>query len=36
MDLRALRYFVEVVRCNGFTRAAEALHVTQPGTTWRP
>jgi DNA-binding transcriptional LysR family regulator len=30
MDLRALRYFVEVVRCNGFTRAAEALHVTQP------
>ncbi|MDR0226392.1 MAG: LysR family transcriptional regulator [Burkholderiaceae bacterium] len=30
MDLRALRYFVEVVRCNGFTRAAESLHVTQP------
>lgn len=30
MDLRALRYFIEVVRQNGFTRAAEALHVTQP------
>lgn len=30
MDLRALRYFVEVVRQNGFTRAAHVLHVTQP------
>jgi DNA-binding transcriptional LysR family regulator len=30
MDLRALRYFIEVVRQNGFTRAAETLHVTQP------
>uniref|UniRef100_UPI0033411F51 LysR family transcriptional regulator n=1 Tax=Castellaniella defragrans TaxID=75697 RepID=UPI0033411F51 len=30
MDLRALRYFVEVVRQNSFTRAAESLHVTQP------
>ena len=30
MDLRALRYFIEVVRHNGFTRAAEQLHVTQP------
>lgn len=30
MDLRALRYFIEVVRQNGFTRAADALHVTQP------
>ena len=30
MDLRALRYFVEVVRLQGFTRAADALHVTQP------
>lgn len=30
MDLRGLRYFVEVVRQNSFTRAAETLHVTQP------
>ncbi|WP_454725901.1 MULTISPECIES: LysR substrate-binding domain-containing protein [Cupriavidus] len=30
MDIRALRYFVEVVRQGGFTRAAETLHVTQP------
>lgn len=30
MDLRALRYLIEVVKQNGFTRAAETLHVTQP------
>lgn len=30
MDIRSLRYFVEVVRQGGFTRAAGALHVTQP------
>lgn len=30
MDLRALRYFTEVVQQNSFTRAAESLHVTQP------
>lgn len=30
MDVRALRYFVEVVNQQGFTRAAESLHVTQP------
>jgi DNA-binding transcriptional LysR family regulator len=30
MDIRALRYFVEVVRQNSFTRAAEVLFVTQP------
>jgi len=30
MDVRALRYFVEVVRQQSFTRAAETLFVTQP------
>jgi len=30
MDIKALRYFVEVVRQKNFTRAAELLHVTQP------
>lgn len=30
MEIRSLRYFVEVVRQRGFTRAAETLHVTQP------
>jgi DNA-binding transcriptional LysR family regulator len=30
MDVRALRYFVEVVKRRGFTRAGESLHVTQP------
>ena len=29
MDLRALRYFVAVVRLASFTRAAEQLFVTQ-------
>jgi DNA-binding transcriptional LysR family regulator len=29
MDIRALRYFSETVRLNSFSRAAEALHVTQ-------
>ena len=30
MDLRSLRYFVAVVDHQGFSRAAEQLHVTQP------
>jgi DNA-binding transcriptional LysR family regulator len=30
MDIRALRYFVAVVDRQSFSRAAEALHVTQP------
>ncbi|MCD0491457.1 LysR family transcriptional regulator [Chromobacterium violaceum] len=30
MDIRALRYFVELVKCQSFTRAADALFVTQP------
>jgi DNA-binding transcriptional LysR family regulator len=29
MDVRSLRYFVETVRLNSFTQAAEALNVTQ-------
>ncbi|MFJ3047299.1 LysR substrate-binding domain-containing protein [Herbaspirillum chlorophenolicum] len=29
MDIRALRYFTETVRLNSFSRAADALHVTQ-------
>lgn len=30
MDIRSLRYFVEVVQLNGFSRAAQQLFVTQP------
>ncbi|TCL05749.1 MULTISPECIES: LysR family transcriptional regulator [Sodalis] len=30
MDIRTLRYFVEVVKQQSFTRAADALFVTQP------
>ncbi|TKI03623.1 LysR family transcriptional regulator [Martelella alba] len=30
MDIRTLRYFVEVVKRQSFTRAAESLFVTQP------
>ena len=30
IDNRKLRYFVTVVEFGSFTRAAEALHVTQP------
>ena len=30
MDIKALRYFVEVVDRQSFTHAADALHVTQP------
>ncbi|MCD2196552.1 LysR family transcriptional regulator [Actinomycetospora endophytica] len=30
MELRQLTYFEAVVRCGGFTRAAEDLHIAQP------
>ncbi|PFW63638.1 LysR family transcriptional regulator, partial [Bacillus sp. AFS075960] len=30
MELRALRYFIEVVRQQSFTAAADKLFVTQP------
>ena len=30
MDIRALRYFVELVEQQSFTRASERLFVTQP------
>jgi DNA-binding transcriptional LysR family regulator len=30
LDIRALRYFAEVVNCGGFSRASAVLHVTQP------
>jgi DNA-binding transcriptional LysR family regulator len=30
MDMKVLRYFVEVVRQNGFRRAGDTLHITQP------
>ncbi|EMI2314379.1 LysR family transcriptional regulator [Providencia rettgeri] len=30
MDVRAIRYFVEVVQLNGFSRAAKSLFITQP------
>ncbi|MEF3306562.1 LysR family transcriptional regulator [Paenibacillus sp. GYB003] len=30
MDIRHLKYLMEVVRCRSFTKAADTLHVTQP------
>lgn len=33
MELRQLRYFEAVVRCGGFTRAADQLHIAQPAVS---
>jgi len=33
MEIQALRYFVEVAHRQGFTRAGQALHVTQPAVS---
>lgn len=33
MELRQLVYFEAVVRCGGFTRAAEQLHIAQPAVS---
>ena len=33
MDFRQLEYFTAVARLHSFTRAAEALHVSQPTIT---
>ena len=30
MELRILRYFLEIAESGSFTRAAEKLHMTQP------
>ncbi|MCE9677817.1 LysR substrate-binding domain-containing protein [Shewanella sp. AS1] len=30
MDLKALHYFVEIVNCGGFNRAAAKVHISQP------
>lgn len=33
MELRQLRYLVTIVEAGGFTRAAERVHVAQPGVS---
>lgn len=33
MDVRQLRYFIEVARVKNFTKAAEALHIAQPAVS---
>ncbi len=30
MDLKVIRYFIEIIDHGGFAKAAEAIHITQP------
>ncbi len=30
MDLKVVRYFIEIVDAGGFAKAAEKIHLTQP------
>lgn len=35
MDIKALQYFVTVLECGAFTRAAERLRISQPSLGWQ-